>query len=51
MNPHLTWILPPVANLLGIVHGLGAADAAGVLGPLTVITKQDVREVTNVLLS
>jgi hypothetical protein len=36
MNAHLTWILPPVANLLGIVHGLGAADAAGLLGPLTV---------------
>ncbi len=36
MNPHLKWCLPPLAALLQCLHGLAAADAAGVLGPLQV---------------
>lgn len=36
MATHLSWALPPVAALLGCIHGLTALDAQGALGPLQV---------------
>jgi hypothetical protein len=34
MNAHLKWVLGGAAGLLQCVHGLAAAESAGLLGPL-----------------